>query len=83
MPIEHRKVIDQIQGVKNKTVDIRNKAGSLEPSEEEILGLRFKPGDQVILKETGEVVKVARGKRASYVVQAPGEKRTEGLRPGA
>jgi len=74
MTIEHRKVIDKLSTVKTKTTQIKNRAGSLEPSEEEILGLRFKPGDQVTLKETGEVVKVAKGTRASYVVQTPGKK---------
>lgn len=73
MTIEHRKVIDQISTVKTKIDEIKKKAGSLEPSEEEILGLRFKPGDNVILKDTGEVVRVARGKRASYELQAAGK----------
>lgn len=75
MAVEHRKIIDRIQPVKAITDSIRDRTSDMESTPEENQGLKFKPGDIVQDKVTGEVFRVARGKRAYYEISTPEETR--------
>jgi len=69
--MEHRPMIDMLTSQMIEMSE-RNKGLSIAgPTEEEIQGLAYRPGERVIDKTTGKEVTILAGKRASFTVSTP------------
>lgn len=69
--MDHRPLIDRLTSLRIEEEEKTKGLKITGPTEEEIQGMAFRPGDTVIDKTTGKEVTVLAGKRASYTVSTP------------
>lgn len=66
--MDHRPIIDKLTSLRIEEEERTSKLNIRGPSEEEIQGLAYRPGERVIDKTTGKEVIVLAGKRANYTI---------------
>lgn len=79
MAIDHRKNIDILTRSKIEAGIEGKEGGIFTLSEEELLGLKFKPGDKVVDTITGKEGIILAGQRASHTIQGTQKERGEGV----
>lgn len=80
MEIDHSKVMDHVTASKEYWDRGEEKEKLRVKDREEILGLKFKKGQQVRDKVTGEVVEIGGGTREAIAVHNTGVQGSKGIR---
>lgn len=81
MEIKHREILDRLYLATDEIKYAVKKIGPLKLSREEVLGYKFKVGEEVIDAESGETGTICWADRRNYVVQSQGGSRSGGV-PG-
>jgi len=77
--VDHRKTIDQLTYREAERKEAIEGLTVREPLDEEIAGLKYRPGDLLTDKVTGKEVEILGGKRAAVTLSSPGGGGSEGV----
>jgi len=69
--MDQRPLIDRLTSLRIEEQEKTKGLSIAGPTEEEIQGLAYRPGERVIDKTTGKEVTILAGKRASFTVSTP------------
>lgn len=69
--MDHRPLIDRLTSLRIEEKEKTEGLSVVGPTQEEIQGLAYRPGERAIDKTTGKEVTILAGKRASYTLSTP------------